>query len=132
MKAILLARLLLGGPFLLFGLNGFFEFMPPPPEPPAEARAFLGALVDSGYLMTLIKLVEVGCGAMLVLGIFVPLALVLLAPVLVNIVAFHLMLSPAGIQLAMGLVLIELLLAWAYWPSFATVLDPRAPTRFDS
>ncbi|MGE5194517.1 MAG: DoxX family membrane protein [Deltaproteobacteria bacterium] len=87
------ARYLLGLVFLVFGLNGFFNFLTPPPMPPA-AGEFIGALVKTGYLMTLVKLTEVVCGALLLSGFLVPLALVLLSPVIVNIALFHVCLVP--------------------------------------
>ena len=102
-KIIIVARILLGLPFLVFGLNGFFEFMEQPEHGP-EATKFLGALVDSGYLMPLLKGTEVACGALLVLGLFVPLALTVLAPVMVNILGYHLGLGEPGVELIEELV----------------------------
>ena len=78
-KATLVARILLGLVFFVFGLNGLIGFMQEP-EMTQEAGAFMTALVDTGYMMYLIKIVEIACGAMLLTGFFVPLALVLLAP----------------------------------------------------
>jgi uncharacterized membrane protein YphA (DoxX/SURF4 family) len=90
-----LARFALGGLFLLFGLNGFFQFLPPPAEPPPPgAMAFVGALVQTGYMLPLIKGTEVLAGLLLLSGRYVPLALTLLAPIVVNIVAFHVVLAP--------------------------------------
>lgn len=126
-KLPLIARLLLGLIFTVFGLNGFFEFLPPPKLPEAGGE-FLGALVASGYLMTLVKLTEVVGGVLLLLGRFVPLALTILAPIIVNIVLFHLFLAPGAAAMAVPILVLvlELYLAWAYRASFRGVLDASA------
>jgi uncharacterized membrane protein YphA (DoxX/SURF4 family) len=118
------ARIGLGLIFFVFGLNGFFGFLPQPPMPPA-AGAFLGALAATGYMFPLIKATEVISGALLLGNRFVPLALLLLAPVVVNIVAFHSFLaSPNPIEIA---VLIgELYLAWSYRDAYRSVIQPSA------
>src|SRR5262245_14008901 len=95
-KLPLAARVVLGLIFTVFGLNGFLHFLPQPPSTPA-AMAFGGALAATGYMFPLIKGTEVLAGVLLLSGRYVPLALTLLAPVVVNIVAFHLFLAPAGL-----------------------------------
>lgn len=119
------ARALLGLLFLVFGLNGFLHFMPNPPVP-ARAGEFLGALGATGYMFPLIKGTEVVGGALLLGGRFVPLALVLLAPVIVNIALFHLILAPGAFGLVALIVGLELFLAWSYRDSFARVLRADA------
>ena len=100
MKIVLIvARLLLGLVFLVFGLNGLLHFMPNPPEPPA-ADAFFLALYGTGYMFALVFGTQVIGGALLILGVAVPFALAILAPVIVNIIAFHLFLAPAGLPVA--------------------------------
>ena len=120
------ARILLGAPFLVFGLNGFFDFLDMAGEHSAEAQAFLGALDDTGYLMALLAGTQVACGALLVLGVFVPLALTVLAPVLLNIILFHVYLDRQGIEMAIALCVLELLLVWWYRNNFWSVLAIRA------
>jgi uncharacterized membrane protein YphA (DoxX/SURF4 family) len=88
------ARILLGLVFLVFGLNYFVPFLPTPPME-GPAAAFAGALFATGYMFPLIKGIEVLAGALLLAGRFVPLALLLLAPIVVNIAAFHVFLTPA-------------------------------------
>ena len=115
------ARILLGTIFTVFGLNGFLNFLKMPPPPPA-AGAFFGALMATGYMLPLMKSVEIFAGVLLLSRRLVPFALTLLAPIVVNIVAFHLFLAPQGLPLA-GLVLgLGLYLAWterdAYRPLF--------------
>src|SRR6266404_1296969 len=92
------ARLFLGLVFTVFGLNFFLHFIPAPPPAP-RAGAFAGALFASGYLFPLLKTTEVVAGLLLLSGRFVPLALAVLAPIIVNIVGFHLFLAPSGIPL---------------------------------
>jgi uncharacterized membrane protein YphA (DoxX/SURF4 family) len=117
------ARLLLGAAMFTFGLNGFFGFLPQPPVSPAGG-AFLGALAATGYMFPLIKGTEVVVGALLLSGRFVPLALVLLAPVMVNILAFHALLSP-GLALPAVLVTLQLYLAYANRDAYRSVLAAR-------
>jgi len=115
------ARNLLGLVFFVFGLNGFLHFIP---QPPMEGPAgdFIGALVASGFVMLLVKGVEVAAGLMLLTNRFVPLALTLLAPVIVVIVGFHTILAPAGAPMALFVLALELTLAWAYREAFAPML----------
>src|SRR5688572_27791919 len=86
------ARIILGLIFFVFGLNGFLHFAPLPPMP-EKATLFLGALGASGYMFTLIKATEILVGAALLANRFVPLALVVLAPVVLNIALFHVFLA---------------------------------------
>lgn len=119
------ARVLLGLIFFVFGLNGFLNFMPVPPPPPAGG-AFLGALAATGYMFPLIKGTEVVAGALLLGNRFVPLALTLLAPVIVNIVAYHLVLAPGNYPMLAALLGLEAFLAWSYRQSFRGVLTAKA------
>jgi hypothetical protein len=121
------ARVLLGLVFFVFGLDYFLHIMPPPKGPfPAPMMSFAGALAQSGYMMQLIKGTEVLCGALFLLNVFVPLALVIIAPVIVNIVAFHLFLEPSGLPLALVLVALAAGLAWAHREAFRPLLARRA------
>jgi uncharacterized membrane protein YphA (DoxX/SURF4 family) len=118
------ARIVLGLIFFVFGLNGFLHFFPQPPMsgPPED---FLRALIATGYLFPLLKTTEVVTGALLLSGRLVPLALVVLAPVIVNIFAFHLFLAPAGLPLPLLVVALELYLARSYWSAYAGLLRVR-------
>lgn len=118
------ARLLLGLIFTVFGLNGFFHFIPQPPAP-ASAMAFGGALAATGYMLPLIKGTEVAVGVLLLAGRFVPLALTVLAPIVVNIVAFHLFLAPAGLALPLVIVLLGVYLAWTERAVYAPLFHTR-------
>lgn len=121
------AQALLGLIFLVFGLNGFLRFMPMP-DLPDRAADFMGALAGSGYFMIVLKIVETISGLLLLLRLFSPLALLLLAPVIVNIFLFHAFLAPSGLPLATLLVVLESYLGfWVYRDRFRPVLRPRRP-----
>jgi len=123
-KSILISRALLGLIFFVFGLNGFLQFLPMPPLP-EKAAAFMAALADAGYLFPLIKGVEVVGGLLLLTHLWTPLALILLAPIVVNIFFFHLVLEPAGLPIGILLVLLEIFLAWSYRERFAPLLKMK-------
>jgi uncharacterized membrane protein YphA (DoxX/SURF4 family) len=118
------ARLLLGGIFFVFGLNGFLGFLPQPPLSDAGG-AFLGALAATGYMFPLIKGTEVLAGVLLLSNRFVPLALALLAPITVNIFAFHALLSP-GLALPAVIMALQLYLAYAYRAQYRSMLQATA------
>ena len=92
------SRFLLGLIFLVFGLNGFLHFIPMPP-PSGVAGQFLGAMFVSKYLLFVSGL-QVISGALLLIDRYVPLALTILGPIIVNILLFHALMSPVGIGLA--------------------------------
>jgi uncharacterized membrane protein YphA (DoxX/SURF4 family) len=121
------ARVLLGLVFFAFGLDGFLHFVPQPDPStmPAGSVALAGALMASGYMFPLIKGTEVLVGALLLANRFVPLALVLLAPVMVNIVLFHAFLAPSGIGMAVALVALQLFLAWTNRRAYRPLLTSR-------
>lgn len=131
----MIARLVLGAIFLVMGLNGFFNFMPMPAMPEAAGN-FMGALVATGYMMPLLKTVEVVGGLLLLVGRYIPLGLALLAPVIVNITLFHLFLAPSGLVIAIVLLVAEIYLAWSYRDVFRPMLsvttrptDSKAPSQ---
>jgi hypothetical protein len=125
------ARVLLGLVFFGFGLMGVLAYfrvipMPGPSTPPPEAAAaFSAAMMKTGYMFPLVKFTEVIAGALLLANRFVPLALALLAPVVVNIVAFHAFLAPAGLWLPLVVLALEIGLAYAYRATYRTMLAAR-------
>ena len=119
-----IARILLGLTFLAFAINYFVPFLPPPPPPPAGAMAYGGALAASG-LLTLVKAIEIVAGLALLTNRFVPLALAVLAPIVVGIVHFHAVLAPGGMPIAAAVLALELVLAWRYRAAFAPMLRAR-------
>ncbi|ACB75465.1 hypothetical protein [Opitutus terrae] len=119
-------RILLGLPMVIFGLNGFLNFIPPPEAPLAPgAMAFSLALVATGYMMPLIGATQLIAGLLLVANRFVPLALLLLAPFFVNSLAFHLVLEHSGLVPALVFFALELALAWTYRRAYAPLFKPR-------
>ena len=119
---VIIARVLLGLVFFVFGLNGFLQFMPNPPPTPA-AGAFFGALLATHYMFFLIFGTQVLGGALLLIGVAVPFALTILAPVVVNIVFFHIFLSPGLLPMALVVAAFELFLAWYYRANFAPLFS---------
>jgi hypothetical protein len=121
-----IARILLGLPLFIFGLNAFLNFIPQPETPlPEGAMAFAGALMATGYMMQLIGVTLLVVGALLLLNRFVPLALALFAPFIVNSLAFHFFLERTGLPLALIFAGFELYLAWAYRAAFRPMLAAR-------
>jgi len=119
---VIIARVLLGLVFFVFGLNGFLQFMPNPPPTPA-AGAFFGALIATHYMFFLIFGTQVLGGALLLIGVAVPFALTILAPVIVNILCFHIYLSPALLPMALVVAAFELFLVWYYRAAFAPLFS---------
>lgn len=119
-KVPVVARVLLGLAFTVFGLNFFLHFLPQPPPPP-EAGAFLGALM-AGKIFSIIKPIEIAAGIALLTGRFVPLALTLLAPIEIAIFAFHAVFEPSGLGVVVVLMALTIYLAWAYRAAFAPML----------
>ena len=121
-----IARFLMGLMFFVFGLNGFLHFIPQPKTTmPERAVAFVGALMNSGYMMQMVSGTQVIVGALLLANRFVPLALALIAPVIVNIIAFHAFLAPSGAGMGAVVLVLEIYLAWAYRKAFLPMLAPR-------
>ncbi|MBL9202958.1 MAG: DoxX family membrane protein [Opitutaceae bacterium] len=123
-----IARVLLGLVFFVFGLNGFLWFIPQPPadQMPKALVDFSTAMMNTGFLFQLVKGTEVAMGLLLLMNRFVPLALVVLAPVIVNIVLVHVLLAPSGTAMAVVILGLELYLAWAYRSAFRPLVAARA------
>ncbi len=120
-------RVLLGLPLAIFGLNAFLNFIPQPEvELPEGAMAFTIALVNSGYMMELIGATQLIVGVLLLTNRFVPLAVVIFAPFMVNSVAFHLVLERSGLGMSLLFLALELYLAWAYRAAYRPLLTARA------
>lgn len=119
------ARILLGLIYLVFGLNFFFHFLPTPPANGGVADAFTGGLFQSGYFFPMLKGLEVVLGAMLLIGLFVPLALVVLMPISINILLFHAFLTPGNSAMGVVIVLVHLYLAWSYRDYYKPLLSRK-------
>src|ERR1700724_3471995 len=121
----LIARILLGLIFVVFGLNGFLNFLSMGPMPSGLAGQFVGALVLSHYFWVVAAL-QVAGGALLLVNRFVPLALVLLGPVIVNIILYHSFLNPAGIEPGIVVVVLWLIVFYAHRQYFSGIFVQRA------
>lgn len=122
-----IARYLLGVIFLVFGLNGFLHFIPTPP-PPGLAGQFMGALFASHFYVLIFGVQVIG-GALLLANRFVPLALALLAPVIVNILAFHISMAPSGLPPAILVTVLWSLIFINVRTAFAGLFESRLQTR---
>jgi hypothetical protein len=122
---VLIARLLLGLIFVFFGLNGFLQFLPNPGLPPGNAGQFLGALFASHYVY-LVSGVQLIGGLLLLSNRYVVLALTLLGPVIVNILAYHILLFHPIWQLAAVVTILWCFLVWRYRQYFSSLFVQRA------
>lgn len=122
--AVLIARILLGLVFLVFGLNGFLNFMPGS-LPSGPAGQFLSLLEQTHYAL-FVSAFQVAGGVLLLVNRYVPLALALLAPVIVNIFLFHLLMEPSGLPLAVLVVVLWGIVALRYRQYFSGIFVQRA------
>jgi putative oxidoreductase len=120
----IIARVLLGLVFLVFGLNGFLNFMHAP-MPPGLAGTFLGALVASHFVY-FVSIAQVVGGVLLLINRFVPLALALLGPVIYNILAFHITMQPSGLLPGLICSILWLILVWRLRDYFAPLFVQKA------
>ena len=121
--ATVIARILLGLIFIFFGSNAFLHFLPMPPLPGGTAGLYLKAFLESGYVYV-IGGMQLLSGLLLLIGKFVPLGLTILAAMIFNIWAFHILMAPEGFPPALVVTLLELFLVWRYRESFAGILRP--------
>ena len=123
--AVLVARILLGLMFVVFGLNGFLNFLHMP-MPPGAAGQYVSVLFVSHYLHA-VCLVEVIGGVLLLSGQFIPLGLVLLGPVIVNILLFHTFLFPAGFPPALLATVLWFVVFFGVRQAFAGIFAQKVP-----
>ena len=121
--ATIVARVLLGLIFVVFGSNIFLHFIPMPPLPATLAGDFSKALMQSHYIYV-VGLLQVIGGLLLLIGRYVPLGLTLLGPVIVNILLFHILLQPSGLPMAIIVAVLALFLLWRYRTNFAGLVKP--------
>ena len=128
MRAIsAIARYLAGVVFLIFGLNGFLNFIPMPP-PAGIAGQFMGALYASHYLWVIFAF-QLVAGVLLLANRYVPLALAMLAPVIVNILSFHVLMAPSGLPLALFVAVLWAVIFVDVRPAFAALFQARVQAR---
>jgi putative oxidoreductase len=116
-----ISRYLLGLIFLTFGLNGFLHFIPMPP-PTGTAGQFFGALFISRFYVVIFFLQIVGA-VLLLINRYVPLALTILGPIIVNILCFHILMAPAGLPLAIAVTVLWLIVAYHVRAAFAGIFQ---------
>ncbi|MCB1056600.1 MAG: DoxX family protein [Acidobacteria bacterium] len=121
--AAVIVRTLMGLLFLFASIAYFFKLVNPPP-PTGAMKTFNDGLEAAVYLMPTVKVIELVCGLLFVIGRFVPLALVLIAPIIVNIVLVHAFLGPEGLPLAGFLVVAEIFLLYYYRDRYRPLLKP--------
>jgi len=125
-KATIAARIILGIVSFGFGLNGLLNVFPLPP-PQGAAAVFIGGLVDSGYFFPLLFVTYLLTGAALLAGQFVPLALAVLAPIIVNIAVMHFFVPSSGAEIGLAalVTVLEIFLGWSYRVAFRPLLRAR-------
>jgi putative oxidoreductase len=121
--ATIIARILLGLIFIVFGSNAFLHFIPMPPPPPGLAGDYVRVFLASGYIYAIGGL-QVIAGLLLLIGRFVPLGLTILGAIIVNIWLFHILMAPEGLPPAVVVTLLELFLVWRYRDAFAGLVRP--------
>src|SRR4029077_18790602 len=116
-----------GAIFLVMGLNGFLNFIPLPP-PGGVAGQFMGALYVSHYLWVIFAFQVIG-GLLLLANRYVPLAAAVLAPVIVNILTFHVLMAPSGLPLALFVAVLWVAIFIDVRPAFAALFQARVQAR---
>src|ERR1043165_2086997 len=119
----IIARVLLGLAFCVFGANAFLRFLPMPPPPPDLAGDYLKGFLASGYGYFIGGFQVVG-GLLLLIGKFVPLGLTILGAIIVNIIIFHVLMAPEGFPPALVVTALEIFLVWRYREAFIPLLRP--------
>jgi putative oxidoreductase len=111
--SVVSARIILGLIYSVFGLNFFLHFLPTPPPMGGAAESFVSGLFQSGYFFPFLKGIEVILGVALLIGAFVPLVLVILMPISLNILLFHVFLTDNAF-ISIVILALQIYLAWAY------------------
>jgi putative oxidoreductase len=121
--ATIIARVLLGLIFLVFGSNAFLNFIPMPPPPPGLAGDYTKVFLASGYVY-FIGGFQVIASLLILIGRFVPLGLTILGGIIVNIWIFHILMAPEGLPPAIVVTILELFLLWRYRDAFQGIMRP--------
>ena len=120
----MIARILLGLVFLVFGLNGFLNFLNMGPMPTGLAGQFMGALFMSHYYWV-VAVLQIAGGLLLLVNRFVPLALVVLGPVIVNILCYHVFLNHSGAPLAAVVTVLWFIVFFGKRQYFSGIFEQR-------
>ena len=111
--------------FIPGGLNGLFQFIPPPDNLPIEAMQFFTAMMGTGYLYILLKATELIFGFFLLINIYVKLSLIVLAPITINIFLFLLFVDPSSAPMGVLMLVLHLAVTYRYWDSFKNLLSRK-------
>ena len=124
---LVLSRVVLGSIlFVIGGLNGFFQFVPVQmAQDCIQCGQYINGLIASGFLFPAVKSIELFTGALFLLGLWLPLALVISAPIVVNIALYHMFLAPSGLGIALLMVGLELYLAYRYREVFIPLFQMK-------
>jgi putative oxidoreductase len=122
--AVIIIRVLMGLLFLFASLTFFLNLIPTP-ELTGSTKTFMEGLTAVGYLLPLVKAVELLCAIAFITGQYVPLAVVTIAPIIVNIFLFHTFIDQAGFAVGLFLILANGFLAYAYWNKFQPILEAK-------
>jgi uncharacterized membrane protein YphA (DoxX/SURF4 family) len=119
-KVAFIARLILGLIFFMAGIVGLLQLAPPPPDMPEKLKVFMDGIMATTYFFPLLKTTETVCGLLLLTGFAPALALIILAPIMINILCVHAFLTPGLQNLALPIFMLamHLLAASAYWPVY--------------
>ena len=124
-KIMIATRVFLGLVFTIFGLNGFLGFMPPPPIS-ESAQSMMQALMETGYFFPILKIIETVSGVLLLANIFSPFFVIVLAPVIFNILTFHIFLAPTMLIVPILLSVSWIILVTGYWPYYEKIFALKA------
>jgi putative oxidoreductase len=125
--ATIIVRILLGALYTFSAIMVLFHLMKEP-EMTGNAKTFMDGIMATGYFMTLLKITELLCGIALILGLFAPLATVIIFPVSLNILLYHVCIGPegaSGIPVAIFVVAANLFLAYAYREKYKPMLSMK-------
>ncbi len=122
--AVIIVRVLLGLMFLFSSIVVLFNLMPQP-ELKGGAKLFMEGLIASHYFLPLLQITQLLCGMAFIIGRFVPLATVVIFPVILNITLYHAFVAPEGLPIAIVLLLANLFLAFAYRKNYATLVAAK-------
>ena len=122
--AVIIVRVLMGLLFLFASISVLFNLFPQP-ELTGNTKTFMDGVNATRYLLPLIKITELVCGIAFVSGYFVPLATVVIAPIIINIFFFHAFVDTSGLPVAVFLVLANIFLAYANWDKFKPLLEAK-------
>ena len=117
-----LVRILLGIVLLVFGLNKFLNFIALP-DLPENAAKFMDSLIETGYVLKVVGGLEVIIGLLLVVKKWIAFAFILLAPISINILLFHLFLDLPGLSVALLIAVLNGILIYKLWPQYKPLFN---------